>query len=366
MSSRPTFVLIATPLGEGGMGGIDRIMDEVRKIARLKSPAHVSISFGATRGQGSILLSPVYLVSFLARMAALKVFGRVDVLHINLSSHGSTKRKIIAARWARLLGIPYIIHLHGSRFRQFWNESPARRAGGIAAMFASASRIIVLGNVWKSFISEKVPGSAERIVIVPNATPKPVLAPVKDESDSLRILFLGKIGARKGVPQLVEALSMLPKDGSWSAIIAGDGDVEETRQEIERLALSDYVILPGWVGPSQVADLLSRSDVLVLPSFDENLPMSVIEGMAAGLAVIATPVGAVEDIITHGKTGLLVPPGDAKAIAASISLLLQQPQMRKDLGENAKRLHAAKLEISMYFERLVEVWTGKQTNTDSS
>ena len=99
MSSRPTFVLIATPLGEGGMGGIDRIMDEVRKIARLKSPAHVSISFGATRGQGSILLSPVYLVSFLARMAALKVFGRVDVLHINLSSHGSTKRKIIAARW---------------------------------------------------------------------------------------------------------------------------------------------------------------------------------------------------------------------------------------------------------------------------
>ncbi|MGI0523742.1 glycosyltransferase family 4 protein [Rhizobium giardinii] len=341
-------------------------MDEVRKIARLKSPAHVSISFGATRGQGSILLSPVYLVSFLARMAALKVFGRVDVLHINLSSHGSVRRKTVAARWARLLGIPYVIHLHGSRFRQFWNESAPGVAGAITLMFASASRIIVLGHVWKSFISEKVPGVAKRIVIVPNATPKPVLAPVKDESDSLRILFLGKIGARKGVPQLVEALSMLPKDGTWRAIIAGDGDVEATRQEIERLALSDYVTLPGWVGPSQVADLLSRSDVLVLPSFDENLPMSVIEGMAAGLAVVATPVGAVEDIITHGKTGLLVPPGDAKAIAASISLLLQQPQMRKDLGENAKRLHAAKLEISTYFERLVEVWTGKQTNTDSS
>ncbi|MBP1860670.1 glycosyltransferase family 4 protein [Rhizobium herbae] len=359
MSSRPTYVLIATPLGEGGMGGIDRIMDEVRKIARLKSPGHVSISFGATRGQGSILLSPVYLFSFLARMALLKVLGRIDVLHINLSSHGSTKRKIIVARWARLLGIPYVIHLHGSRFRQFWNESAPGVASAITQMFASASRIVVLGNVWKSFVAEKVPGASARIVIIPNATPTPRLSPVEDEAGHLRILFLGRVGPRKGVPQLVEALSMLPKDGSWRATIAGDGDVEETRQEIERLGLTDRVALPGWVGPDEVAELLSGSDVLVLPSFDENLPMSVIEGMAAGLAIIATPVGAVEDIIIDGETGLLVPVGDSNAIAASIQFLLDQPQARKALGKEARRLHGERLEIGMYFARLVDLWAGK-------
>ncbi|WP_436102203.1 glycosyltransferase family 4 protein [Pararhizobium sp. LjRoot238] len=287
------------------------------------------------------------------------MFGRVDVLHINLSSHGSTRRKIIVARWARLLGIPYVVHLHGSRFRQFWNESPPGPAGAIARMFASATRIVVLGNVWKSFVAEKVPGTGGRIVIIPNATPRPNLPRMKDEAGQLRILFLGRVGVRKGVPQLVEALSMVQSDGSWRATIAGDGDVEETRQEIERLGLSDHVTLPGWVGPNDVAELLSRSDVLVLPSFDENLPMSVIEGMAAGLAIIATPVGAVEDIIADRDTGLLVPVGDSKAIAASIQLLLEQPQLRKTLGENARRRHAERLEIGMYFDRLVDLWTRK-------
>jgi glycosyltransferase involved in cell wall biosynthesis len=356
MSNSPTYVLIATPLGEGGMGGIDRIMDEVRKIARLKSSEHVSISFGATRGQGSIVLSPLYLVALLARMALLKVLGRIDVLHINLSSHGSTRRKMIVARWARLLGIPYVIHLHGSRFRQFWNESAPGVANAITRMFASASRIVVLGNVWKSFVTEKVPGVDDRIAIIPNATPRPQLPHVKDKAGCLRILFLGRVGPRKGVPQLVEALSMLPRDGNWRATIAGDGDVEPARQEIERLGLADRVVLPGWVGSDEVARLLSRSDVLVLPSFDENLPMSVIEGMAAGLAIIATPVGAVEDIIIDGETGLLVPPGNSKAIAEAITLLFTRPDLRATLAENAKAFQHQNLDIGLYVENLEKLW----------
>ncbi|WP_083198153.1 glycosyltransferase family 4 protein [Pararhizobium polonicum] len=360
MPRRPTYVLIATPLGEGGMGGIDRIMDEVRKIARLMPLEYVSISFGATRGQGSIALSPFYLAWFLVRMALLKALGKIDVLHINLSSHGSTRRKIIVARWSAILRIPYIVHLHGSRFRRFWNESTPSVASAIVEMFASASRIVVLGNIWKSFVAEKVPDTINRIVIIPNATPTPRLSHVEDETGRLRILFLGRVGARKGVPQLVEALSMLPKNDNWRATIAGDGDVEEMRQEIERRGLSDLVALPGWVGPDDVAKLLAESDVLVLPSFDENLPMSVIEGMAAGLAVIATPVGAVEDIIIDRETGLLVPTGDSKAIAASIQFLLDQPQAREALGEKARRLHRERLEIGMYFAELIDLWTGEK------
>lgn len=359
MTNRPTYVLIATPLGKGGMGGIDRIMDEVRKVARVKPLEHLRISFGATRGQGSILLSPFYLVYFLARMALLKVFRRIDVLHINLSSHGSAKRKIVVAWWARLLGIPYVIHLHGSRFRQFWNESSPRLSDAIVKMFAAASRVVVLGQTWKSFVSVKVPEAAARIVIIPNSTPTPVQTQIRDETGRLRILFLGRVGARKGVPQLVEALSMIPKGGSWSAIIAGDGEVDETRREIERLGLSDHVTMTGWVGPDEVAGLLARSDVLVLPSFDENLPMSVIEGMAAGLAIIATPVGAVEDIIVDGETGLLVPIGDPAAIAASLQSLMEQPELRRTLGENARQIHKQRLEIGMYFDTLVDLWTAE-------
>ncbi|KQT06389.1 hypothetical protein ASG42_02030 [Rhizobium sp. Leaf391] len=357
MSDRQSHILIATPLGKGGMGGIDRIMDEVRAIDERNPQKGVSLSFGVTRGQGSIVLSPLYLCMFLIRMLSLKAFGRVDVLHINLSSHGSARRKMIVARCASLLKIPYVIHLHGSRFRQFWNESPPSIAHGISRMFKDAARIVVLGNVWKSFVSGKVPGIEDKVVIIPNATPAPTLRPVPAEDGALRILFLGRVGARKGVPQLIEGLSMIAGRTGWRAIIAGDGEIEESRREIERLGLADRVSLPGWVGPADVAELLSRSDVLVLPSFDENLPMSVIEGMAASLAVIATPVGAVEDIITDGETGLLVPVGDAKAIAVALQRLLDEPELRGRLGQNARKLHAERLEIKAYFDRLVDLWT---------
>lgn len=356
MSARPISVLIATPLGEGGMGGIDRIMDEVRRLARDHPPEGMRIFFGTTRGEGNLLFSPLHLGWFLVRMALLRASGNLDVLHINLSSHGSTRRKKVVATWARLLRVPYVVHLHGSRYRQFWNDSPPRAAGAIAELFARAARIVVLGKVWKSFVAEKVPEAGGRIVIIPNATPASALAGVTDEDGRLHLLFLGRVGTRKGVPQLLEALSMTGNRHRWHATIAGDGDLAEMGRMAERLGLAGQVTFPGWVGPDEVRHLLFRSDVLILPSFDENLPMSVIEGMAAGLAIIATPVGAVEDIIIDGETGLLVPVGDAEAIAASLQRLIEQPETRRRLGENARRLHAERLEIGMYFDSLVALW----------
>src|SRR5690606_38241464 len=98
------------------------------------------------------------------------------------------------------------------------------------------------------------------------------------------------------------------------ATIAGDGDVEEMRTKAAGLGIAGRVAFPGWVGPAEVAELIASADILALPSFAENLPVSVIEGMADGLAVVATPVGAVEDILTSEKSGLLVPPGDVDAL----------------------------------------------------
>ena len=85
--------------------------------------------------------------------------------------------------------------------------------------------------------------------------------------------------------------------------------------------------------------------------------MSVIEAMANGLAVIATPVGAVPDILRHGETGLLVPPGDPAALTAALRRLLTDPQLRLRLGRAAQTFHRANLEIGPYLGRLVEIWT---------
>ena len=347
-------VLVATPLGPGGRGGIDRIMDELRRELRVVQPEGVAVRFVTTRGPGHLALAPFYLGWAVLLLAGLRLVHRVDVLHVNLSSHGSTVRKLVLCRAAQALGVPYVLHLHGSRFRQFHDTRGRWMAGQVAAMFEGAATTLVLGRAWREFLLQRVPGLAGRVRILPNASRAPDR--VDEPSGPPTILFLGRIGARKGVPQLLEALHRLPRMPPWRAIIAGDGDPAPTRAELARLGLADAVTLTGWVGPADVERLLAAAAILALPSFDENLPMSVIEAMAHGLAIVATPVGAVEDIVVPERTGLLVPPGDVAALAQALGRLVGDAALRARLGAAARRFHRSHLAIAPYLGRLLGVW----------
>lgn len=351
---KPLHVMVATPAGGAGQGGIDRIMAALQRELARHERSDLDVTFQATRGEGHVALSPFHLLAFCVKMAAKKAAGRVDVVHINLSSHGSTWRKLVVAACARLLAVPYVLHLHGSRYQTFW------KANGLASriirwMFEHAARIIVLGTLWRDFIAARAPSASGPVVIVPNATERPVL-PHRGGGDTVHILFLGRLGARKGVPELLAALRQLAGIGGWRATIAGDGEITETRRKVLNLKLDDRIDVPGWVGPEQVAALIAGADILALPSHAENLPISVIEAMADGLAVVTTPVGAVEDIITDGETGLLVSPGDAEALALALRRLLEDPILRIRLGAAAQALHRSRLELGPFADALHAVW----------
>ena len=139
-------------------------------------------------------------------------------------------------------------------------------------------------------------------------------------------------------------------------MIAGDGDLKTARARITELGLTDRVELPGWVDSAGVTALMAKAAILTLPSFVENLPMSVIEGMAAGLAVVATPVGAVEDILADDQTGLLVPPGDVTALTVALARLINDAALRQRLGDAAADFHRQQLEIGGYVQRLAAIW----------
>ena len=349
-----THVLMATPLGFGGKGGIDRVVDELRTEARAQ-PGAVRLRVLTTRGQGHIALAPFHLLAATAELLARRAAGRADVLHVHLSSDGSTWRKIVLCEAARRAGVPYVVHLHGSRYREFLDGAGPRTHALVRRMFAGAAIVLVLGEAWRALLLRHMPELAGRIRILPNASRPSEALGFPRAGRVPHILFLGKVGARKGVPVLLEALSRLPP-GRWRATVAGDGDVEEARLAVHRLGLNGRVALPGWVGPDAVAALLREAEILALPSFNENLPMSVIEAMAHGLAVVATPVGAVAEIVRDGETGLLVQPGDAAGLAAALGRLLAAPDERARLGAAAASFHARHLHISPYFAQLAALW----------
>ena len=348
-------VFVATPLGRGGQGGIDRIMDEVRRRLAAAPPADCEVAFLTTRGQGHIAWSPAFLAKAILTLGLARSRGRAHLLHVNLSSHGSTRRKLILCRAARAIGIPYVVHLHGSRFESFYRTAAPATQENIRIMFSRAARIIALGQMWKRFVAGVAPEAADRIEVIANATRSPArLAP--RVGNPVTILFLGHVGARKGVPVLIQALARMRTASDWRVVIAGNGDVAEARLDVAAHGLEARVELTGWVGQVEVERLLDGADILVLPSFNENLPMSVIEGMAHGLAIVTTPVGAVEDIIVDGRNGLLVPPGNVAALAQALGTLVDDAPLRLRLGDAAAAFHAAHLEIGPYVDRLLAVW----------
>ena len=133
--------------------------------------------------------------------------------------------------------------------------------------------------------------------------------------------------------------------------------MSDTRAAVERAGLGDRISVPGWVGPAQVEALLRAANILVLPSFSENLPMSVIEALAHGAAVVCTPVGALPEFIEHERTGLIVKPGDVEGLASALDRLIEDSDLRRRLGEAGKALHRTRLDIEVCAEHLVAIWT---------
>ena len=112
----------------------------------------------------------------------------------------------------------------------------------------------------------------------------------------------------------------------------------------------------GWLDQAGCRQELVQAHVLVQPSMFEGLPMSVLEAMANGLTIVATPVGSVGDAIADEETGLLVPPGDRAALAEALARVIDDADLRRRLGQGARRRFEHQFDIAVYRERIIEIY----------
>jgi glycosyltransferase involved in cell wall biosynthesis len=349
--------MVATPFGPQGQGGIDRLTDAIVETMDKRSDQSVQVARLVTRGKRSIYLSPIVFARALVRFWGAATRGQVDLLHIQLSWRGSVYRKLVLAAAARYWAIPYVVHLHAGQFDGFWAGCGSFLRRKIDLLLVNSVTVIVLGNRGRLLVAGRLPSVQHKLEILPNASAlPPPLSKVDPRGSKIAISFLGRLEPEKGVPQLIEALGKLAHRRDWSATIAGDGDVTFSRSYIRRLGIADRVDIPGWLDAPATAALLQRTDIFVLASFIENLPMGIIEAFAYGLAVIATPVGAVPEVVSHDHNGLLVPVGDIDALASALTRLLDDEELRLRLGEAARRDHAERYEINTYATRLLSIW----------
>ena len=131
-------------------------------------------------------------------------------------------------------------------------------------------------------------------------------------------LMLGRLGSRTGVYDLIDAVEIAcRKNPELTVCIAGDGEVDKVRALVAEKGLDRHISVPGWIGETQKLKYLKKAAVLVLPSYYEGLPMAVLEGMAAGKAIISTTVGAIPEVIGE-ENGILLEPGDVEGLAEAM------------------------------------------------
>jgi glycosyltransferase involved in cell wall biosynthesis len=323
------------------------------------SAEEISVTLIDPRGQTSRpALSIFPLTRAWIELMFLGLAHRVDVAHINISSHGSSIRKPALLWTCRLLGIPVVLHLHASEYPEFFDSLPRFAKALLRRTFSSATRVLVLGATWKDYVCRELHVPEDKVTVLLNASPGPRSHTSSERgAESLRILFLGRLGARKGLPEILAALAdHRVSSEPWAATLAGDGDVALYRREVDRLGLSDRVTLTGWVSSADAEQLLAESHLLLLPSHAEGLPMSIIEAFAHGVPVVSTPVGAIPDIVEPGRNGLLVDAGNGLQLADAILAILGDESLRLQLAQNARRTWEQRLDITSYVHELALHW----------
>jgi glycosyltransferase involved in cell wall biosynthesis len=192
-----------------------------------------------------------------------------------------------------------------------------------------------------------------RLVHIPNGLDLSRWSPRRGEPDDPPLIVCAaRFVPRKRHEDLLNALALLVGGGrSFRAVLAGDGPLlDDMRSLASSLDLDGVVGLPGSLDSSEVRGLLERAAVVCLVSSSEGMPGTLMEGMATGVAVVGTDVGGTNELVVDGDSGLLVPAYDPPALAAALTRLLDDPDLRSRLGAGGRR----RMEDCFSLETMVE------------
>jgi len=254
------------------------------------------------------------------------------LVHVHMTVRGSMLRKAVVVGVARALGVPVVLHVHAGAAELGTFAVRLGRPGRAAmrAVLRSADRVIAVSGASAEVL--RTTYGAPSVVALANPAPAvaPVPRPAPDGDRPLRVLYLGGFANPvKGGRVLLDALGAAGIERA-EVVLAGPGEPPAAACAGPGRSWTGYLDEAG------KAAAFAAADVFVLPSTSEGLPVALLEAMAHGVAVVATPVGGVPELVVDGETGVLVPPGDAGALGAALRALAADPARCAALGAAAR------------------------------
>lgn len=278
---------------------------------------------------------------------------RLGIVHLH--NHFGSSSCSVALLTATMTGLPFSFTMHGPS--EFFETGQWR----LDEKVAHAAFTVAISHFCRSqlmYLSDRRHWNRIRIVhcgIDPACFPPRV--PHPDQRP--HIAFVGRLDPVKGADLLLDALAALrPTYPDLTATFIGDGpQAAQTRAHARALGLDNVTTFLGAQPETAVADLLQRSDLLVLPSFAEGLPVVLMEAMACGLPVVASRIAGIPELVRDGENGLLISAGDTAALIRAIDRLLADPDLRSRMGQQGRATVLAEFTIEAEARRLAHLFT---------
>lgn len=273
------------------------------------------------------------LVAITAFVKFLMAIKKYDILHAHMGSLPSFYRKSVFIYCAKKLNKKIIIHLHGGDFQNFYQpKSSIILKKCIKKIFGYADKVIALSASWQEFLSTFV--ESNKIEVIYNGVPVPTNF-TKNYHET-QMLFLGRVVREKGIFDLLDIMPEIAvRYPEVKLIIGGEGDLLQLQKVIQQHHLHDNVVLTGWVTGAKKEKYLEESTIFILPSYNEGLPMSLLEAMSYKCSAVTTNVGGIPEVIRHEINGYMVEPGDLEKMKDIILGLLESRNTRLRIGEQA-------------------------------
>ena len=344
-----TSLIVAQMLETDGPGGAETVVFQLAE--ELRARGHTVVHVGPERGLGWLggklraagFASETFSegrppdLRLVRKLSRLLREWKVDVVHsheFSCAVYGTA-----AARW---LGLPNVITMHGnSTMTQAW-----RRRAAVRWAFRNSAASVAVSRATKLQLDRDLGLAPSIVQVVHNGIPiragdaEPVRREFGVREGELLILAVGNLDPRKGHMILLEALAQLDAEGCavpWRLVIAGGRGGPE-RPRLEAFAAErGFAARVHILGQREdIPNLQAAADIFAMPSLWEGLPLALLEAMFGGTAIVASDTSGIPEAIAHCEHGLLVPPGDSRALAAALGQLIRDSQLRARLASAAR------------------------------
>ncbi|MDZ8108187.1 MAG: glycosyltransferase family 4 protein [Nostoc sp. DedQUE12a] len=334
----------------GGIASVEKLI--IKHISPDMKIQHIT-----THDEGSITYRIMVFAKALVRLLWVILTEKIDVVHIHISDGGSVVRKAIFCVVAFIFDKPVLMHAHGAEFQVTYAKLPRLAQQILRQIFHRCQKFIALSKNWYDYYILNLGLNPNQVIVLPNPSELPSQIPDRQNRNQIILVFCGRVGERKGAFDLIQAYADLPDNQKKSAqlIIAGDGEIEKAQQLAASLNLTERVTFLGWIDSEKRDEVLLKADVFILPSYNEGLPMAILEAMGWSLPVISTPVGGIPELVISNKNGLLVTPGNIQQLSEAMKLLIEDRALRLSLGSNARK-SVEPFDVKNYSIKLADIY----------